>query len=166
MGIFELGAAPTPTCSVLGKIYAVWAFPGGSDHRVCLQWDIWVQSLGWEDPLEKEMATHSSILAWKIPVFLPGKSHGWRSLAGYIPWGCKELDTTEQLHFHGLHETTSSHPASSLVPQYGGSTLGGLVCGQWLPSPHPHYGSRSVAQRVDSGREKQLRKKSSLYMSL
>ena len=29
-------------------------------------WEIWVQSLGWEDPLEKGMATHSSILAWKI----------------------------------------------------------------------------------------------------
>ena len=36
--------------------------------------------------------------AWKpTPVFLPGKSHGQRSLAGYSPWGCKELDTTEQL---------------------------------------------------------------------
>ena len=35
------------------------------------------------------MATH--------PVFLPGKSHGQRSLVGYSPWGCKELDTTEQL---------------------------------------------------------------------
>ena len=30
-------------------------------------WETWVQSLGWEDPLEKEMATHSSILAWRIP---------------------------------------------------------------------------------------------------
>ena len=30
-------------------------------------WETWVQSLGWEDPLEKEMATHCSILAWKIP---------------------------------------------------------------------------------------------------
>ena len=30
-------------------------------------WDIWVQSLGWEDPLKKEMATHSSILVWRIP---------------------------------------------------------------------------------------------------
>ena len=29
-------------------------------------WEIWVRSLGWEDPLEKEMATHSSILAWRI----------------------------------------------------------------------------------------------------
>ena len=50
-----------------------------------------VQSLGWEDPLEKEMAIHSSIL--------PGKSHGQRSLEGYSPWGRKELDTTERLHF-------------------------------------------------------------------
>ena len=46
----------------------------------------WVQSLGWEDPLEKEMANHSSILAWKIP---------WtREPGGYSPWGCKESDTT------------------------------------------------------------------------
>ena len=34
------------------------------------------------------------------PVFLPGKSHGWRSLVGYSPWGRKESDTTEWLHFH------------------------------------------------------------------
>ena len=34
------------------------------------------------------------------PVLLPGKSHGWRSLVGYSPWGCKESDTTERLHFH------------------------------------------------------------------
>ena len=53
-----------------------------------------VRSLGWEDPLKKEMATHSSIL--------PGKSHGLRSPVGYGPWGCKELDTTEQIHFHFL----------------------------------------------------------------
>ena len=30
-------------------------------------WETWVRALGWEDPLEKEMATHSSILAWRIP---------------------------------------------------------------------------------------------------
>ena len=44
--------------------------------------------LGWEDPLEEGVATHSSI-------FLPGESHGQRSLAGYSPWGHKESDTTE-----------------------------------------------------------------------
>ena len=46
-----------------------------------------VRSLGQEDPLEKEMATHSSILAWEIP--------GWRSPVGYSPRGRKESDTTE-----------------------------------------------------------------------
>ena len=58
--------------------------------------ETWVQSLGWEDPLEKEMATHSSTLAWRIP---------WREEpVGYSPWGHKELDTTERLHFH-FHTT-------------------------------------------------------------
>ena len=48
-------------------------FPGGSDSKAsCLQcrrpgFDPWVGSLGWEDPLEKEMAAHSSTIAWKIP---------------------------------------------------------------------------------------------------
>ena len=50
------------------------------------------RSLGWEDPLEEERAT--------TPVFLPGESHGQRSLAGNNPWGCKESDTTEQLSKH------------------------------------------------------------------
>ena len=45
-----------------------------------------VQSLGWKDPLEKEMATHS--------VFLPGEFHKQRRLVGYSPWGHKESDTT------------------------------------------------------------------------
>ena len=42
-----------------------------------------VLSLGWEDPLEKEMATP--------PVFLPGKSHGQRNVAGCSPWGHKRV---------------------------------------------------------------------------
>ena len=79
--------------------------------------------------LEKEMATHSSILAWRTPgteepsrllsmrshrvghdwsdlavavaaVLLPGKSHGRRSLVGCSPWGREESDTTKRLHFH------------------------------------------------------------------
>ena len=59
--------------------------------------ETWVQSLGREDPLDKEMATHSSILFFffSTPVFLPGKSHGQRCLAGYSPWGRKALDMTE-----------------------------------------------------------------------
>ena len=51
-------------------------------------WETWVQSLGWEDPLEKGRE-------WlPIPVFWPGEFHGLNS-----PWGCKESDTTEWL-FH------------------------------------------------------------------
>ena len=38
---------------------------------------------------------------WQLTlVLLPGKSHGWRSLVGYSPWGREESDTTERLHFH------------------------------------------------------------------
>ena len=40
------------------------------------------------------------ILMIATPVLLPGKSHGWRSLVGCSPWGGKESDTTERLHFH------------------------------------------------------------------
>ena len=54
--------------------------------------ETWVQSLGWEDPLEKETATHSSILAWRIP---------WKEEPGGLQSsGRKESDTTERLHFH------------------------------------------------------------------
>ena len=61
--------------------------------RLPAVWETQVQSLGWEDPLEKEMATHPSTLAWKIPwTEEPGRLHS--------PWGHKESDTTEQLHFH------------------------------------------------------------------
>ena len=46
-----------------------------------------VRFLSWEDPLEKGIANHSSILAWRIP---------WtESLVGYSPWGLRELDSTE-----------------------------------------------------------------------
>ena len=55
-------------------------------------WETWVRSLGREDPLEKEMATHSSILAWRIP---------WtEELGGLQSTGHKQSDTTKRLHFH------------------------------------------------------------------
>ena len=52
--------------------------------------ETWVRSLGLEDPLEKEMEPAA--------VFLPGKSHGQRSLAGYSPWSHQESDTTDELN--------------------------------------------------------------------
>ena len=53
-------------------------------------WETWVQSLGQEDLLEEEMASHSSILAWKIP---------WTEEPGGLQsMGSQESDTTEQLY--------------------------------------------------------------------
>ena len=55
--------------------------------RLPAMWETWVQSLGREDPLKKEMATHSSILAWRLP---------WtEELGGLQSTGRKESDTTE-----------------------------------------------------------------------
>ena len=54
--------------------------------------ETWIQSLGWEDPMEEGMPSH--------PLFLPGEFHGQRSLAGYSPWGHKESNMTEWLRTH------------------------------------------------------------------
>ena len=61
--------------------------------------ETWVPSLGREDPLEKEMAIHSSTIAWKIPEDFPGRRTEEPGRL-YSPWGRKELDTAERLHFH------------------------------------------------------------------
>ena len=90
--------------------YSPWSCRVGHDWVISLHWyeaitlvaqrlkcllamqETLVRSLGWEDPLEKEMATHSSILAWRIP---------WMEEPGGLQsTGHKELDTTERLHFH------------------------------------------------------------------
>jgi len=58
--------------------------PGGSDSKESV---FNAGDMGWEDPLEKKIATNSSILAWRIP---------WtEEPSGYSPQGCNELDTTE-----------------------------------------------------------------------
>ena len=68
-----------------------------------------IQSMGWEEPLEKGMATHSSILAWRIP---------WTEEPGsYSPWGGKESDTAEQQTNQQTHLTQS--PLLSTVSQSG-----------------------------------------------
>ena len=65
--------------------------PGGSAVRnLPAKWETQVPSLGRKDPLEKEMATLSNILAWEISLT--------EDLAGYRLWGCKELDTTYRLN--------------------------------------------------------------------
>ena len=69
----------TPLLDLLG-------FPGGSRVKIPpSKQETQVPFLGWEDPLEKEMATHFSILAWRIP--------RTENLAGCGPWACKDSDT-------------------------------------------------------------------------
>ena len=67
-----------------------------------LSFDLWVRKIPWKRK-------------WKpTPVFLPGKSHGQRSLVGYSPWGRRESDTTEQLnHHHHLLKAASTVPSAS-----------------------------------------------------
>ena len=90
----------------------------------CLTWD--------QTKLEvtKIMAT-SFKRTWSIqcpkwlppPVFLPGKSHGWRILLGYSPWGRKESDTTGRIHFTSLQ--TCSRPLSTQATTGDSWTLTG-----------------------------------------
>ena len=73
------------------KYIFLWSFPGGSDVKASacsagdLGFDPWIRKIPWRRKWQP------------TPVFLPGESHGWRSLVGYSPWGRKELDTTERL---------------------------------------------------------------------
>ena len=78
-----------------------------------------VQSLGWEDPLEKEMATHSGILAWKIP---------WTEEAGglYKPWGHKESDTTQRLTHKDLHSENCKTLVKGIMENITGNSSGVL----------------------------------------
>ena len=74
------------TYAVLGFLVAQTV-----NHPLAMQ-ETRVPFLGQEDPLENEIET--------TPVLLPGKFHGWSSLVGYSPRGCKESDMTERFHFH------------------------------------------------------------------
>ena len=75
--------------------------PGGSDGKsICLQcgrpgFNPWVGKIPWRRKWHP------------TPVFLPGESHGRRSLVGYSPWGCKQPDATERLHFHFTYSNIS-----------------------------------------------------------
>ena len=112
--------------------------------------ETWVPSWDQGDPLEEEMAAHSSIFSWRIP---------WTEEPGglYSPWGHKESDTTERLHFH-IHfhysdracqvvQWVKNPPANSgdvsSVPGLGRSWRR-----EWQPSsvflPGEYHGQRSL----------------------
>ena len=79
--------------------------------------ELWVPSPGWEDPLEEETATHSSVLVWRVPM------NSQRSLVGYSPWGHKESDMTEyaqqrerQARENDISSNAHSHPITDHTP--------------------------------------------------
>ena len=73
---------------IISCVLSAWSLVAQLVKNLPAMGETWVQSLGWEDPLEKGKATHS--------VFWPGEFHGL-----YSPWGHKELDTTERLSHAG-----------------------------------------------------------------
>ena len=78
-------------------------FPGGaSGKETTCQYRMWIQPLGWEDPLEESMATLSSILAWRTPL----DKRAWWAIAHEVT----ELDMTEQ-----LSTCTHTHVHTSLI---------------------------------------------------
>ena len=89
-------------------------------QRTCLPvQETQVQSLGQKDPLEEEMATHSSILAWRIP---------WTEEPGeYSPWGRKESDMTEHLTHTHTHTHTKPQEQAGDRARWGPSIESGFI---------------------------------------
>ena len=102
-----------------------------------------------------------------IPVFLPGKFHGWRKLVGYSPWGCKESDTTERLHFYFSTETAlTTDNLCKLSPQiptlillelsstfsclFFSATHSSLCSGVFLADPAPSFFAGALSPAVCS----------------
>ena len=88
------------------------------------EWETWVQSLGWEDPLEEGMATHSNILAWRISV----NRGAWRA----TEWTCRVGHNWATKHTHTWRDMESSfRPGLVPVSQAPSAKAGGeqaLVC--------------------------------------
>ena len=93
--------------------------------------ETWVQSLGWENPLEEDIATHSSILAWRIPM----DRGAWQAT---VPKGLKEVDMTERL------STAHAHTPPFRVHSHAG---GEICCSATRPmAPHGHSCSLHLLQ--------------------
>ena len=91
---------------IRASLVAQWNPPAMQESQ-----EVRVQSLGWEDPWRRK---------WQpTPVLLPGESHSQRNLAGYSPWGHKELDMTELC----TDKRITAHPSTV---HSSGSTLNGI----------------------------------------
>ena len=98
-------------------------------ERLPPMWETRVRSLGWEDPLEKEMVTHSSIFLWRIP---------WMEEPGGLQsMGSQTVDTTEQLHFHFHFQPTEYSGTGS---GFRGWNREGIIISTFLLD-HSQWGS-------------------------
>ena len=92
-----------------GELLVYMVYVPGTQYPSCLVYDAWLNililkylNLGCllRKANKTEVLMFTRRRQWHpIQVLLPGKSHGWRNLVGYTPWGRKESDTTERLHF-------------------------------------------------------------------
>ena len=124
-------------CQGVPKIFLIksakswlWASPVAQTiKKPPAMWETWVWSLGWEDPLEEGVATHSSVLAWRI---------AWTKV-GYSPRGHKESDLTEQLSTANLECSRKGGGVFTSQMKRGACGIGRLGLGAPLP-PHlcPH----------------------------
>ena len=127
-----------PAIALLGNMlllppfYKRKGFTRGSDGKelACNAWDM--GSNPWVGKIPRRREWHPT------PVFLPGESQGQRSLAGYSPWGLKELDTTEQLTL-SLHKRKNWDVESSSYKVTRPSLIElGFERGSRMPDLHSH----------------------------
>ena len=108
-------------------------------HAICLQcrrrgFSPWVRKIPWRGKWQP------------TPVFLPGETHGWRSLVGYSPWGCKESGTTEQLILLTFHIQLDTCQKVSMF--FVASSFAGIVQFSYIPA-----GSASLEVHLAQGLE-------------
>ena len=123
-------------------------FPGGSNGKASActcgrpGFDPWAGQMPWRRN-------------WQLtPVLLPGKFHGWRSLVGYSPWDCKELDTTEQLHWFKFLTEDFSLKVSAMHRLFG----------HWLTRNQGRKPPARIQQNGGAG-QRQREPKQKLYFS-
>ena len=115
-------------------------FPASWDGKsICLQcgrprFNPWVGKILWRRKWQP------------TPVLLPGKSHGWRSVVGYSPWGRKESDTTERRRFH-FH--TQPYFLPILTQEELSYFMSKVASLPWYLHPSLHWPWKRKAQRVD-----------------
>ena len=114
-GFSYKGLPSVSTAWIFPERQCKWSNIGCGASQAAQQWTVyppiqegqkaWIWPLGQENPMQEEMKS--------VPVFLPGKFHGQRSLVGRTPRGCKESGTTECVHAH-THTHTHTHITWSL----------------------------------------------------